>query len=85
MGRFSRIYHDSRLSPDGNLLATSGEDRSVSLWDVSDGQLITRLDHHSGSVNEISFLQMESGCCRPAQTVVSAFGIYQKSPACQSA
>lgn len=43
------------LSPDGNLLATSGEDRSVSLWDVSDGQLITRLDHHSGSVNEISF------------------------------
>ena len=42
-------------SPDGEVLASGGNNEKVELWHVSDGSLIQTLDGHSDSVNTIAF------------------------------
>src|SRR5262249_49487086 len=38
------------FSPDGKHLLTAGTDRWIGLWDIETGQLINRLQGHSGNV-----------------------------------
>lgn len=50
-----KSVNDVMYSPDGNLLATAGEDGIVKLWDVRSRQLLNNLDGHSGGVRGIDF------------------------------
>ena len=43
------------FDPTGATVATSGYDRLVNLWDVSDGRLIVTLAGHAGDVNTVAF------------------------------
>jgi WD40 repeat protein len=53
-GHTGYIYKIS-FSPDGKILATSGEDGTVKLWDASSGKLILSLREHSKAVRYIAF------------------------------
>lgn len=43
------------FSPDGTLLATSGADTALYLWNTLNGQAVTRLADHLGDVVDVSF------------------------------
>jgi hypothetical protein len=43
------------FSPDGQLIASSGEDRTVKLWQESDGRLLRTLAGHALNVWEVAF------------------------------
>lgn len=46
---------DLDYSPDGKLLATSGEDGTIFLWDVDTGKEYTRLHGHFGRIDALAF------------------------------
>jgi WD40 repeat protein len=53
-------WHEGRVlsvafSPDGSILASSGDDRSIRLWRVSDGRLLRILSGHTAAVDHLAF------------------------------
>ena len=49
------LLGDAELSPDGEVLATAGYDRSVKLWNVADGALLRSIDVHNGAVFDLAW------------------------------
>jgi WD40 repeat protein len=45
------------LSPDGNILISAGEDKTIKLWNANTGQLIRTLTGHSQGVNTVALSQ----------------------------
>ena len=43
------------FSPDGEMIASGGVDRSVRLWDVTEGMEITAFQEHTDSVTSVAF------------------------------
>ena len=40
-------------SPDGRLLASGGNEKTIHLWDITSGKLLSRYEGHNGSVHAI--------------------------------
>ncbi len=53
-GHQGDVYH-AEFSPDGELLATCGQDRTIRLWDVATGETRRVLTGHSHDVNSVTF------------------------------
>lgn len=53
-GHRDSIY-SAQLSPNGQILATAGYDRSIKLWDAQTGKELRTLKGHNGAVFELSF------------------------------
>lgn len=49
------VLHDLAFSPDGKLLATTGYDRLIKLWDVGSGKEVRTLKDHSDAVYGLAF------------------------------
>ncbi|MEZ6090693.1 MAG: c-type cytochrome domain-containing protein [Pirellulaceae bacterium] len=45
----------ARFSPDGTMLATSGADRMIKVWDLKTGELMKTLEGHTHHVNSIAW------------------------------
>lgn len=57
-GRVQRVlpgHFTAAFSPDGRIIASSGDDHSVKLWDVASGAEVRTLNGHSDWVNAIAF------------------------------
>jgi transcription initiation factor TFIID subunit 5 len=45
------------MSPNGRMMATAGEDRSIMLWDLGTGKRIKKMTGHTGFIYTLSFSQ----------------------------
>ena len=54
-GGHSGPVHAVAYSPDGQMLATGSEDRTVKIWRVADGATLHRLTGHTGIVKSVAF------------------------------
>jgi RNA polymerase sigma factor (sigma-70 family) len=57
---FTLVGHESGIksidySPDGKLLATGGNDKSVRIWNADNGKEIRRMNDHTGAVEAVAF------------------------------
>jgi WD40 repeat protein/tRNA A-37 threonylcarbamoyl transferase component Bud32 len=49
------VVNTVAFSPDGQLLASGGQDRSVKIWRVATRTLVATLEPHSGAVSSVAF------------------------------
>jgi WD40 repeat protein len=54
LGHSDRVYSVA-FSPDGAQVLSSGEDKSIKLWDAATGALIRTFAGHSGGVSSVAF------------------------------
>ena len=50
-----------KFHPNGNYIATGGEDRCIRLWDLLDGKCVRQLTGHRSSISVLSW----STACKP--------------------
>lgn len=43
------------ISPNGRLMASAGEDKSIMLWDIASGKRIKKLTGHTGFIYSLNF------------------------------
>lgn len=55
IGPHAGVIWSMALSPDGKTVATGGENRSITLWNVADGKAAHDLAGHKGTVNSVAF------------------------------
>jgi sugar lactone lactonase YvrE len=48
-------FYDAEFSPDENLVATAGYDRTISLWQKATGKLLRKIEGHNGAVFDLAF------------------------------
>jgi WD40 repeat protein len=53
--RHSDKIHSVAFSPDGKMLVSGGNDRTVNIWDVSSGRLIRTFEGHNELVTSVTF------------------------------
>ena len=51
----NKLSSEIRFSPDGQWIASGGEDGAVKVWDLRAGKLMNDLDDQSGGVNDVEF------------------------------
>lgn len=61
MQGYSNWVHDLALSPDGKIIASSNDDKTVRLWDVQTNQCISILEGHAGCVWSVAFSPLSGG------------------------
>ncbi|MDF1755778.1 MAG: hypothetical protein P1U89_23515 [Verrucomicrobiales bacterium] len=49
------ILYDAEISPDGKLIATTGYDRTIQLWNAGTGDFIRKIEGHNGAIFDIAF------------------------------
>lgn len=54
-GSHRDILSDAEFSPEGTLLATTGYDRAIHLWDLASGKLLRSMNAHNGAVYDLAF------------------------------
>jgi WD40 repeat protein len=67
MQRLPATNHDVVFSPSGSWLASRGEDRTVNIWDVATGQLMSRIGR---PVSEMRFGAQDSSLVTSTPTDV---------------
>ena len=59
-GHTGQIWHVA-ISPDGQMGLTAGQDRTILMWDLRTGTLVSGFLGHEGDVNNLVFSPMGSG------------------------
>jgi WD40 repeat protein/biotin carboxyl carrier protein len=61
------------FSPDGNLVATGGEDYAIAIWEIPSGKLVSRIPKaHKQAVTSVQFIDTRDAGDKPSLRLISA-------------